>query len=122
MRSTAIDPPRRDLHTDHECGSGMRTGSLSARRRARPSTCRNETSNIVIHNKELQKKWKDYVNGSLSMDGARSGHDGDDRGYTGEEWLEQLKDYLDGNFAYIDEYLKYLPKAHLVKAEGTYLA
>ena len=38
-------------------------------------------------------------------------------------WLEQLKDYLDGNFAYIDEYLKkYLPKAHLVKAEGTYLA
>ena len=41
----------------------------------------------------------------------------------GEEWLEQLKDYLDGNFAYIDEYLKkYLPKAHLVKAEGTYLA
>ena len=48
-----------------------------------------KTSNIVIHNKELQKKWKDYVNGSLSM----------------------------------DEYLKkYLPKAHLVKAEGTYLA
>ena len=41
----------------------------------------------------------------------------------GEEWLEQLKDYLDGNFAYIDEYLKKnLPKAHLVKAEGTYLA
>ena len=41
----------------------------------------------------------------------------------GEEWLEQLNDYLDGNFAYIDEYLKkYLPKAHLVKAEGTYLA
>ena len=29
-----------------------------------------KTSNIVIHNKELQKKWKDYVNGSLSMDGA----------------------------------------------------
>ena len=54
----------------------------------------------------------------------RSGHDGDDRGlHRGEEWLEQLKDYLDGNFAYIDEYLKkYLPKAHLVKAEGTYLA
>ena len=53
----------------------------------------------------------------------RSGHDGDDRGIHREEWLEQLKDYLDGNFAYIDEYLKkYLPKAHLVKAEGTYLA
>ena len=79
-----------------------------------------KTSNIVIHNKELQKKverlceWQP-VHGRRF----RSGHDGDDRGYTeGEEWLEQLKDYLDGNFAYIDEYLKkYLPKAHLVKAE-----
>lgn len=38
---------------------------------------------------------------------------------------EQLKrDHSDGNFAYIDEYLKkYLPKAHLVKAErGTTFA
>lgn len=84
-----------------------------------------KTSNIVIHNKELQKKWKDYVNGSLSMDGASAlGMTAMIAAYTeGEEWLEQLKDYLDGNFAYIDEYLKkYLPKAHLVKAEGTYLA
>ena len=41
----------------------------------------------------------------------------------GEEWLEQLKDYLDGNFAYIDEFLKKnMPKAHLVPSEGTYLA
>ena len=84
-----------------------------------------KTSNIVIHNNELQKKWKDYVNGSLSMDGASAlGMTAMIAAYTeGEEWLEQLKDYLDGNFAYIDEYLKkYLPKAHLVKAEGTYLA
>ena len=84
-----------------------------------------KTSNIVIHNKELQKKWKDYVNGSLSMDGASAlGMTAMIAAYTeGEEWLEQLKDYLDGNFAYIDEYLKKnLPKAHLVKAEGTYLA
>ena len=102
----------------------MRTAALYA-----PSKTFNlagmKTSNIVIHNKELQKKWKDYVNGSLSMDGASAlGMTAMIAAYTeGEEWLEQLKDYLDGNFAYIDEYLKkYLPKAHLVKAEGTYLA
>ena len=41
----------------------------------------------------------------------------------GEEWLEQLKEYLDGNFAYIDAFLKeHLPKAHMVPSEGTYLA
>ena len=80
---------------------------------------------VLFNDKELQKKWKDYVNGSLSMDGASAlGMTAMIAAYTeGEEWLEQLKDYLDGNFAYIDEYLKkYLPKAHLVKAEGTYLA
>lgn len=80
-----------------------------------------KTSNIVIHNKELQKKWKDYVNGSLSMDGASAlDMTAMIAAYTeGEEWLEQLKDYLDGNFAYIDEYLKkYLPKAHLCQGRG----
>lgn len=84
-----------------------------------------KTSNIVIHNKELQEKWQDLMGARLSMNGASA------MGLTamiaayeeGEEWLEQLKDYLDGNFAYIDEFLKkYLPKAHLVPAEGTYLA
>ena len=37
----------------------------------------------------------------------------------GEEWLEQLKEYLDGNFAYIDAFLKeHLPKAHMVPSGG----
>ena len=84
-----------------------------------------KTSNIVIHNKELQAAWKELIGGKLSMNGAGT------LGLTamiaasneGEEWLEQLKEYLDGNFAYIDAFLKeHLPKAHMVPSEGTYLA
>ena len=84
-----------------------------------------KTSNIVFHNKELQAAWKDLIGGKLSMNGAGPlGLTAMIAAYNeGEEWLEQLKEYLDGNFAYIDAFLKeHLPKAHMVPSEGTYLA
>ncbi len=84
-----------------------------------------KTSNIVIHNKELQAAWKELIGGKLSMNGAGTlGLTAMIAAYNeGEEWLEQLKEYLDGNFAYIDAFLKeHLPMAHMVPSEGTYLA
>ena len=84
-----------------------------------------KTSNIVIHNKELQAAWKELIGGKLSMNGAGTlGLTAMIAAYNeGEEWLEQLKEYLDSNFAYIDAFLKeHLPKAHMVPSEGTYLA
>ena len=84
-----------------------------------------KTSNIVIHNTELQAAWKELIGGKLSMNGAGTlGLTAMIAAYNeGEEWLEQLKEYLDGNFAYIDAFLKeHLPKAHMVPSEGTYLA
>lgn len=84
-----------------------------------------KTSNIVIHNKELQAAWKELIGGKLSMNDAGTlGLTAMIAAYNeGEEWLEQLKEYLDGNFAYIDAFLKeHLPKAHMVPSEGTYLA
>lgn len=84
-----------------------------------------KTSNIVIHNKELQAAWKELIGGKLSMNGAGTlGLTAMIAAYNeGEEWLEQLKEYLDGNFAYIDAFLKeHLPKAHMVPSKGTYLA
>lgn len=39
------------------------------------------------------------------------------------DWLEQLKAYLDGNFRYLDAFLKqYLPEAVFTLPEATYLA
>ena len=84
-----------------------------------------KTSNIVIRNKEFQKKWKDYLGSKLHMDGASTlGLTAMIAAYKeGDEWLEQVTEYIDGNFAYIDAFLKEnLPKAHLVPSEGTYLA
>ena len=84
-----------------------------------------KTSNIVIHNKELQAASKELIGGKLSMNGAGTlGLTAMIAAYNeGEEWLGQLKEYLDGNFAYIDAFLKeHLPKAHMVPSEGTYLA
>jgi len=41
----------------------------------------------------------------------------------GEEWLEQLLEYLEGNIKFIEEYLKEnLPKAKMIKPQATYLA
>lgn len=41
----------------------------------------------------------------------------------GEEWLEQLLEYFEGNIKFIEEYLKEkLPKAKMIKPQATYLA
>ena len=41
----------------------------------------------------------------------------------GAEWLDELKAYLDGNFRYLDEFLKTrLPEARFTIPEATYLA
>lgn len=54
---------------------------------------------------------------SFGLVGARSAYK------NGEEWLEQLIDYLDENFKFMDEYVKNnLPKAKFRIPEGTYLA
>ena len=83
-----------------------------------------KTSNIVIHNKELQKKWKDYVNGSLSMDGASAlGMTAMIAAYTeGEEWLEQLLGYIGGNFEFIKDYCAAnIPQVKPNVPDATYL-
>ncbi len=81
-------------------------------------------SNIVIPNDEYKKAWKYFINERLGMDGAGAFsviamH----AAYTeGEEWLDQLREYLDGNIAYIKDFTeKHLPKAHMVDCQGTYL-
>ena len=41
----------------------------------------------------------------------------------GDEWLDGLKEYLDGNFAFADKFFKEnMPKANFYIPESTYLA
>lgn len=81
-------------------------------------------SNIIIPNKDWQEKWKHLSNEvySLSMPNP-FGIAAALAAYTqGEDWLEQVRTYLDGNIRYIEAFVEqHLPKARVSKTEGTYL-
>ncbi|MDR2528306.1 MAG: PatB family C-S lyase [Synergistaceae bacterium] len=77
-------------------------------------------SNIIIPDKGLRDTWKarhyDFEN-PLSIATAQAAY------AHGEEWLRQLKMYLDENFAFVESYLKeHLPEAEFRVSEATYLA
>lgn len=83
-----------------------------------------QMSNIIITNKEYQKAWTDFVDGRMSMAHCNPfGLTALVAAYNeGEEWLDQIRAYLDGNIKYVTEYMKeHFPKAVVVKTEGTYL-
>ena len=83
-----------------------------------------QLSNIVIYNKEWQQKWTDLVEGTYSVNMANPfGIAATIAAYNeGEEWLDQLRDYLDENIEVARKYLaEHLPKARMALAEATYL-
>lgn len=77
-------------------------------------------SNVIIPNKELREIWlsRHYnFDNPLSVAGAQAAYE------KGGPWLEELKIYLDNNFAFTKEYLaENLPKASFEISESTYLA
>lgn len=75
---------------------------------------------IIIPDPDLRAVWKDLhsplVN-PISLAAAIGSYRG------GERWLEDLRVYLDGNFALATNFVRqYLPKARLDVPEATYLA
>jgi len=77
-------------------------------------------SNIMIRDEGLRSVWKarhyDFEN-PLSIAAAQAAYE------QGEQWLCELCEYLDGNFAYVQAFLKeHLPKAVYRISEATYLA
>lgn len=84
-----------------------------------------QLSNIVISNPDYQEKWKDLVENTLSLSSPNPlSVVATIAAYNeSEEWLDELNDYLDKNFDYLENFIKEnLPLAKLVKREGTYLA
>ncbi|PQP80472.1 aminotransferase [Paenibacillus sp. PCH8] len=77
-------------------------------------------SNVIIPNKELRDIWQARHYGfknPLSIAATQAAYE------TGDEWLKQLKGYLDANFAYVEEFVqKHLPLAVFHIPEATYLA
>ena len=84
-----------------------------------------QVSNTIISNAELRTKYKEIQEKSgvhtkpnvlgLVATIAAYNH--------GEQWLNEVMEYVEGNFRYLDEYLKAnIPTIKLIKPEGTYLA
>ena len=77
-------------------------------------------SNIIIPNDEIRAVWKARHNDTenpLSIAATQAAYE------HGHDWLNQLKEYLDGNFEFMKQYLeKHLPEAVYRIPEATYLA
>ncbi|MDO9578120.1 MAG: PatB family C-S lyase [Candidatus Cloacimonadales bacterium] len=81
------------------------------------------TSSIVIPNQEIREKFQDYLKKLglhlLNLFGIEA--------YTavytgGEDWLEQLLEYLETNYRFVQDYLaRSIPSIKVIELEGTYL-
>ena len=81
----------------------------------------NNHAHLFIPDEALRRDWtKNYYNGhpsALSNQATIAAYD------RSEDWLEELRAYLDGNFAMMKQLLdEHLPKAIFTIPQGTYLA
>ncbi|MGQ1910227.1 MalY/PatB family protein [Marinifilum sp. RC60d5] len=81
------------------------------------------SSVIIIPNVELKKNYDKLLSAMHLGSGNIFGHIAMQAGYEhGEEWLEQLIDYLQNNVNFVREYLsKNIPNIKLIEPEATYL-
>lgn len=83
-----------------------------------------QVSNIFIPNKGVRSAFRKELKRSGCSQLNIMGLTACKAAYTGgEDWLDQLMDYLHGNLAYLRSFLNdKLPQVFLVEPEGTYLA
>ncbi|CEN78777.1 MalY/PatB family protein [Paraclostridium sordellii] len=77
------------------------------------------TSNVIITNEKIRKKYKDLFSTAPNVLGAVALI----TAYTkGEKWLEELLVYIENNYNYVNDYIsKNISKIKVTKQEGTFL-
>lgn len=82
-----------------------------------------KTSTIIIPNKGLYKSYDNFLDSLHLKRNNYFGLFALEAAYQyGEEWLEQLINYLSGNLNYLKNFIKeYIPEINLIDPEGTYL-
>ncbi|MBE5961665.1 MAG: pyridoxal phosphate-dependent aminotransferase [Lachnospiraceae bacterium] len=82
-----------------------------------------QISNIFISNPRLREKMKKEISAAGYSQVNQMGLVACQAAYEkGEEWLTQLKQYLNGNLRFVKEYVEEkIPQVQLVEPEGTYL-
>ena len=83
-----------------------------------------QSSNVIIPNSSLMRRFRRVLErNSIGSQNPLSIVSLEAAYKHGEEWLEQLLEYLEGNIQFIDEYMKNnIPKARMIKPQATYLA
>jgi cystathionine beta-lyase len=82
-----------------------------------------QTSCIIIPNSELRKRFKKTLIGTGIFGINPFGAEALVAAYThGEDWLEQVLEYIEGNLAYLKLYIaENIPQLSVIEPEGTYL-
>lgn len=82
-----------------------------------------QTSNLFIPNTKLRQKFSDYMKKLHLLKPNIFGLLATEVAYKcGEEWLEQVKDYLQGNLEYLLEFFAdRIDRIKVIQPEGTYL-
>jgi len=82
-----------------------------------------QTSNIIISNPELRKKFKEAEQGYGFASPNIFGIAATEAAYRyGEEWLTQLLEYLEGNIQFLLEFISQrIPGLKVAQPQGTYL-
>lgn len=82
-----------------------------------------KVSNIIVANEEYRKKVDRSLNINETIEPNIFGIEGLIAAYNGgEEWLNQLLEYLEGNLEFLISFInKNIPKLKVVKPEATYL-
>ena len=82
-----------------------------------------QTSNIIIANEELRKRFNEEKDASGVTDPNIFGLEACEAAYTyGAKWVDELLEYLQGNIDYMNDFLKTrLPDLKMVNPQGLYL-
>lgn len=82
-----------------------------------------QISCIVIKNKELKEKYNNYMKSTGYYEANVFGLEGITAAYRdGDEWLDNLIEYLNGNLKFLREYIaENLPKVKVMIPDATYL-
>lgn len=81
------------------------------------------TSSLICSNNELKEKYDKVLDTIHIGMGNVFGAVASEAAYNfGDEWLDQLMEYLSGNLDYLNHYLKEnIPQIKMIRPEGTYL-
>lgn len=82
-----------------------------------------QTSNIVISDEQLRSEFRNTLNATGLFGAATFGVVATEAAYDhGEDWLEQLLVYLEGNLLFLEQYVRtHLDGIRVVRPEGTFL-